>query len=182
MLTLSENPSILPLGVESLQELSGTWWVGHTKSRFEKTFAWELTARTIGYFLPLVERITISSGKKRRVMAPLFPSYVFFCGTNDDRYTALTTNCLCQVLPVKDQERMVSELVSLEVALRNKMRLDPYSFAEVGRRCRVAKGPLQGVEGIVIERNRATHLVLQVSILGKGAMLEISPDLLEPVG
>ena len=181
MLKLADNPPLLSSGVQSITDLSGRWWVAHTKSRFEKAFAWDLAARNIGYFLPLIERTTISSGKKRRVMAPLFQSYVFFCGTEEDRYIAMTTNRLCQVIPVRDQAAMVAELSAIEWALKSNMQLDPYSFAVVGKRCRVRKGPLQGIEGVVIERNRQTHLVLQVSMLGQGAALEISADLLEPL-
>ena len=33
MLKLSENPAILTPEVHSLAELSGTWWVAHTKAR-----------------------------------------------------------------------------------------------------------------------------------------------------
>ena len=33
MLRLSDNPTILTPKVESLTELSGAWWVTHTKAR-----------------------------------------------------------------------------------------------------------------------------------------------------
>jgi len=33
MLKLSENPVILTPEVQSVAELSGTWWVAHTKAR-----------------------------------------------------------------------------------------------------------------------------------------------------
>ena len=33
MLKLSDNPAILTPEVQSLTELSGTWWVAHTKAR-----------------------------------------------------------------------------------------------------------------------------------------------------
>jgi len=77
MLKISENPPILPPEVKTVSELTGQWWVAHTKSRFEKAFAWDLLRRGIGYFLPLVERVRVSGGRHRRVLAPLFPSYVF---------------------------------------------------------------------------------------------------------
>jgi len=72
MLKLSENPAILTPEVQSLVELGGTWWVAHTKARFEKAFAWDMSNRGIGYFLPMREKIIFSGGRKRRVMAPLF--------------------------------------------------------------------------------------------------------------
>ena len=47
MLTLSQNPPMLSTCASSLVELQGEWWVGHTKSRFEKTFAQQLLARGV---------------------------------------------------------------------------------------------------------------------------------------
>ena len=181
VLKVTENPPIRPEGAETLAELTGQWWVGHTKSRFEKAFAWDLLSQGIEYFLPLIERVRISGGRKRRVMAPLFPSYVFFCGSDEDRYRAMTTNRLCQALEVHDQETLVGELAAIEKALAGKAKLDPYPFAAVGRRCRITAGPFRGLEGIVIQRNGTARIVLQVAILGQGAAMEVDTDLLEPV-
>jgi transcription antitermination factor NusG len=182
MLKLSETPPILPPSVESLAQLAGPWWIAHTRSRFEKAFAWDLIAREVPYFLPMIERVTVSGGRKRRQMAPLFPSYVFFCGCEDQRLAALMTNRLCQVIPVPDQQTLTTELTAIERALSSKAQLDPYPFAAVGRRCRVTAGPFQGCEGVVVRRDQVARLVLQVSILGAGAALEIDSSLLEPVG
>ena len=179
MLKISENPPVLPPGVETLADLPGRWWVGHTKSRFEKAFAWDLLRQGIGYFLPMIERVRVSGGKKRRVMAPLFPSYVFFCGSDEDRYQAMTTNRLCQALEVLDQTTAVRELAAVEKALAGKAELDPYPFAAIGERCRIIAGPFTGLEGVVVQRNGMARLVLEVSMLGQGAALEIEASLLE---
>ena len=114
MLKKSENPPLLSPSVQSLEELAGPWWVAHTRARFEKAFAWGLLKRGIGYFLPMVERVTMSGGRKRRGLMPLFSSYVFFCGAEQDRHAALATNRLCQVILVADQARLVSELAMIE--------------------------------------------------------------------
>ncbi len=179
MLAVAENPPMLPPGIESLAELPGPWWIAHTKSRAEKVFCWELLNQGIGFFLPVIERITFSGGRKRLVMHPMFPSYVFFSGDEVARYSALSTNKLCQVLPVKNQETLVRELCWIETAVRGKAGLDAYPYAAMGKRCRVRTGPLLGIEGVVVERSDITHLALQVSMLGQGALLEIHPDLLE---
>ena len=178
---LSDNPPILSPGVDSLTELSGRWWVAHTKARFEKAFAWELHHRDIGCFLPMAKRIRVYGGKKQPIMLPLFTSYVFFCGSEKNRYIAMTTNRLCQTIEVIDQEKLITELVEIERALAGKVELDPYPFAAVGQRCRITAGTLKGVEGVVVERTQKARFVLQVDILGHGAVMEIDSDLLEPV-
>ena len=181
MLRTSETPPMFATDTTRLADITGQWWIGHTRSRFEKTFALDLRSRDISCFLPLVERVRVSGGRKRSVMAPLFPSYVFFCGGESVRYEALTTNRLCQALEVHDQKKLVDELRAIEKMLAGKAQLDPYPFAAVGRRCRITAGVFRGVEGVVVQRNRMARLVLEVSMLGRGAALEIEADLLEPV-
>ena len=182
MLKPSDNPPVLTPAASSIADLEGRWWVAHTRARCEKAFAWDLLNHGIGYFLPLVERTTISGGKRRHVLMPLFPSYVFFCGSDEDRYKAMTTNRLCQTLEVCDQSGLVEDLAAIEKALSNKAELDLYPFAVQGRRCRIRGGPFQGIEGVVVHRKAVARLVLEVGFLGQGASLEIDADLLEPVG
>ncbi len=181
MLKLSENPPMLSPGAETVRSVPGRWWVAHTKARFEKALAWDLFHRGIGYFLPMLERVKISGGRKRRVLAPLFPSYVFFCGDEAHRYAAMTTDRICRTIQVKDQVGLIEELAAIEQALWGKAELDPYPFAAEGRRCRIKAGPFRGLEGVVVHRNKVARLVLQVSILGQGAVLELDADLLEAV-
>ncbi len=175
----SDNPSMLSPGAETVRDFSGTWWVAHTKSRFEKAFARDLQNRGVDYFLPMAWKTSISSGKKRRFLCPLFPSYVFFCGDEDAKYTAITTSRLCQVIQVVSQERLVDQLAGIELVLHAKVELDSFPYAAIGCRCRIVSGAMKGIEGIVVQRNKKAKLVLEVSMLGQGVLVEIDACLLE---
>jgi hypothetical protein len=179
MLRPEDNPPMCPPDVVGLAELTGDWWVAHTKPRFEKTLAFELLAKGIPYYLPLVTQVKMSGGRKRRTMLPLFPSYLFFCGDGQARYDAMTTNRIVQVLQVRDREQFVAELTLIERALRQNAFLESFPSIPIGRRARVKAGPFMGLEGTVVERNKRMMLVMQVSMLGSGASLEIEADLLE---
>lgn len=182
MLKLSENPAILTPEVQSLSELRGTWRVAYTKARFEKAFARDMLSHGIGYFLPMREKIIFSGGRKRHIMSPLFTSYVFFCGTEQDRYTAMTTNRLCHTIEVADQEGLIEELLGIEKALLSQAIIDNYPSLPVGNLCRIISGPMMGIEGVVTERyDTKARMVLEVTILGQGAVVEIDSDLLEPM-
>jgi len=182
MLSLSENPSILTPDVESLTELRGTWWIAYTRPRFEKAFARDLCSHGIGYFLPMYEKTIFSGGRNRRVMSPLFTSYVFFCGVERDRYTAMRTNRLCHTVNVVDQQRLIEELARIEAALLSKAVIAGYTGLPLGSRCRVVSGPMRGTEGVVVERKCArARMVIAVTILTQGALVEIDADLLEPL-
>jgi transcription antitermination factor NusG len=180
MLTFSDNPPALSPLLDDISDAADPWWVGHTKARFEKAFAADLLGQNIAYFLPMLERSRVSGGRRRRVMLPLFPSYVFFAGGVEARYRAVATGRLCQAIAVADQARLRAELATVQRALKGKAPLDPYPHAAVGRRCRVTGGPFRGLEGTVVRWDGRTRIVLEVGILGRGAAMEIDADLLEP--
>jgi transcriptional antiterminator RfaH len=181
MLKLSENPAMLHPPVDSLMQIEGTWWVAHTKPRNEKALAWDLVDRGIAYFLPMIQKTTFSGGRKRRGLMPLFSSYLFICGDDPQRLAALATDRVCRIIEVADQATLISELHSLERALSEGAEFNLYPFAVVGQRCRVRKGPFEGIEGTVVSRDSVARLVLQVSLLGCGAVMEVDVGLLEAV-
>jgi hypothetical protein len=182
MLKLADNPELLYPAVDDLAAITGQWWVAHTKARFEKAFAADLANKNIPYFLPMVEKITFSGGRKRRGMMPLFAGYVFFAGSEQQRYEALLTDRLCQVIPARDQRQLIDELSALHRVIAGGLAIDLYPFAVVGQRVRVTDGPLMGVEGTIIHREHAApRLVLSISMLGQGASMEIDVAALEPI-
>jgi len=180
LLAKTQNPPILYPEVSSIASIDGRWWVAHTKSRFEKAFAWDLIERRISYFLPLLRRVHWRGGAKRTFHVPLFTSYVFFCGSREERTDALGTDRLWRVIDVADQSNLVRELSHLHIALRTSGSIERCLIRR-GQKCRVNSGPLQGFSGVVLEDRKITRLVLQISILGQGFSLEIDRDLLEPV-
>jgi hypothetical protein len=181
MLKLSDNPPQLSPPASAVTDVVGRWWIAHTKARSEKAFAWDLVRAGVGYYLPMTRRTTVSGGRKRHGMLPLFTSYVFICGDEEARPKALATGRLCAVLPVPEQARLVAELATVERALAGSPELDLYPFAAVGRRCRVTAGPLMGMQGVVVRRTDRATLVLEVSILRQGAAVELDLSLVEPV-
>lgn len=180
MLKESENPPIIWPEVQSIRDFTGLWWVAHTKSRNEKALAHDLVAKNIRYFLPMTWKVQRRSHRTLRSLLPLFSGYLFFCGQETERVELLRTNRVANVIIVKDQEKLLKELIQFEQALRAGAPLTPYKFIKAGQRCRVIAGPLLGLEGIVIQIKNVARLVLQIDMLGQAASVEIDIDLIEP--
>ena len=183
MLSLRDNPPLKPTHVSSLGEIAGDWFVGHTKSRNEKRFAHDLVRRGIAYFLPMVEAVTFSGGRRRRGMTPLFPGYVFFAGDGEARSAALATGRLCQVIPVADRPGFVGEIAQVDAVLSVGGDVAFFPHVAVGRRVRVVRGSYEGLHGTVVEHDRLAGsgevtVVLSVSVLGTGASIRVPPSLL----
>jgi hypothetical protein len=179
MLKLSDNPPCLSDGLQTIHQFEGPCWVAHTKARAEKALARDMLSLGINYFLPMAEKSAVWGGRKRKILTPVFPSYVFFSGDPQQRHRVLATNRVCQVIAVHDRRQLIEELEAIRLALNSGLKMDLYPFVAVGQRCRVARGSMRGVEGLVIAKDDVTRIVLQISMLGQGVSLEISADVLE---
>lgn len=164
-----------------MERFDGRWWVLHTKPRNEKALAGDLERQGIDHYLPLV-RSERRYGKRRvRVDLPLFAGYVFMCGDPDDRYTALRTKRVANVIAVEDQERLKFDLRQVHQVVESDEPVDIYPGLQCGRRCRIRSGSLRGLEGVVVRRVGAARIYIEAAILGQSAVVEIDNALLEPL-
>ncbi|MBI4718402.1 MAG: antitermination protein NusG [Planctomycetes bacterium] len=162
-----------------VEAFTGRWWVLHTKARNEKAVAADLQRLSAQYFLPLVRCRRRYGGRIRDVDIPLFPGYVFLCGTPADRYHALRTHRVANVLEVGDQRRFVADLRQVQRVVESDEPVDLFPRLVAGCRCRVIAGSLVGLEGVVIRRRGPWRVYVGVEFLGQSAELEIDPSMLE---
>jgi transcription antitermination factor NusG len=156
------------------------WSVLRTRSRAEKAVADVLGAAGIEFFLPLVGRMALHGGRRRRVEQPLFPGYLFLRAAREQTWFAADSRLVAQVIPAPDQARLAHEIEQIREALSRGGVLDPHAYLRVGRRVRVRSGPFQGIEGLVERRDPCGRLILGVHLLGQASSLEIDAGLLEP--
>lgn len=164
-----------------IDTMAGRWWVLHTRARNEKALAADLDRLRVQYFLPLVERRRTYGGRVVQVSIPLFPGYLFLCGDEEDRLGALKTNRLANVLEVVDQDRLKDDLRHIYRIVASKEPVDLYPRLRRGCRCRVIKGTLAGLEGVVLRRRGPWRVYVGVEFLGQSAELEIDSMLLEVI-
>jgi transcriptional antiterminator RfaH len=181
LLKIDENPPIIWPEEKSIRDFSGLWWVAHTKSRNEKALAHDLIGKDINYFLPMTWKVRRRRGRTIRSLLPLFTGYLFFCGKENERIELLRTNRVANLIEVKDQQRLLAELLQIEKALRAGASLVPHKYLKAGQHCRVIGGPLADLQGIVVKTRTAMRLVLQIDMLGRATSVEIDVDMIEPL-
>ena len=162
-----------------IDALEGRWWVVHTKARNEKALAADLDSMGIGYFLPLARVRRSYGGRNTHVRIPLFPGYLFLCGGTDERYATLTTHRVANVIDVVDQEGLINDLRQISRTVLSDVPVDVYPGIRRGRQCRVTRGSLRGLEGVVLRRHGVCRVYVAVEMLGQSAEVEIDPHLLE---
>ena len=70
---------------------------------------------------------------------------------------------------------LISRLVATDI------RYDPHPFISEGSLVEVIRGPLSGVRGHVLRKDRTTRLVIAVTLIRQAAVVEIHPADIVPV-
>ena len=158
---------------------SGDWHALYTRSRHEKRVAAVLADRGLEAYLPLVERVSQWHDRRKRVLWPLFPGYVFA------RFSALEAATVSAVpgvvnivsvagTPASIPESDIANIRALVTAVNTTGALpEPEVLLEQGQAVELVEGPFRGIRGIVVER-RGARIVLQVgvAVIRQGVRLE----------
>ena len=163
--------------------LPGLWYVAHTRARNEKALVQDLGRMRIANYLPLAHRETRSrrTGRMSRSTVPVFPGYVFFNATEEQRYQSLTTNRIAKLLVVPEQRQLVTELQRIQTLLQSSHEFAVVQRIEVGDWGRIIAGPLQGLEGVVVRSANRWRLSMNVTILGQSVHVEVDRDHVEKI-
>lgn len=174
----SSGTTVLDASVSSVAE---QWCVAHTKSRQEKALVEDLDALGIRSYLPLVRSVRYYGTRKVSATLPLFPGYVFLCGSRAELIAADRTHRVVRYIKAPDPDGLRAELDSIRRALERGGELLPTPMLQQGVLVEVTSGPFRGVRGLVASMTDAWRVVLNVDLIGRAAALEIERELLEPV-
>jgi transcription antitermination factor NusG len=67
------------------------------------------------------------------------------------------------------------EIEAIRKALGSGQNVEPYAYLHEGQRIRVERGPLRGLEGIIVKK-RSWRIVISVELLRRAVAVEIDPD------
>lgn len=153
------------------------WYVIRTRSRHEKTVRDQLVTRDVETFLPTVERWSRWKDRRKKVTFPLFPGYCFARFSMINRLRVLNVAGVADLVGAGGRPEPVpdSEIEAIQRLARTTLQYDPHPFLAEGMNVEVVRGPLAGVRGKLLRKDRVTRLVLAVTLIRQAAVVEIHP-------
>lgn len=153
------------------------WYVVRTRSRHEKRVRDQLQTREVETFLPTVERWSRWKDRRKKVAFPLFPGYCFAHFSLVDRLRVLNVAGVADLVGVGGRPEPVpdAEIEAIQRLARTTLQYDPHPFLMEGMDVEVVRGPLTGVRGKLLRKDRGTRLVLAVTLIHQAAVVEIHP-------
>lgn len=157
------------------------WWAMYTMSRREKHLMRQLVKLEVPFYCPVIPKRNRSPGGRIRTShLPLFPNYVFLYGDDEQRYTAMTTNCVARYTRVVAGVELTQDLRQIYELIQAGVPLTAESRLEAGDLVRVRSGPFRGYEGYVLRREGQRRLLVAVNFLQQGASFALEDCELEP--
>jgi transcription antitermination factor NusG len=160
------------------------WYVVRTRSRHEKVVKTQLIERHVETFLPLVERWSRWKDRTKKIAFPLFPGYCFARFSLVERLRVLTAVGVAGIVGTQGQPEPVpdAEIDAIQRLAATTLQYDPHPLLTEGMDVEVVHGPLAGVRGKLLRKDRVTRLVLAVMLIRQAAVVEIHPADIVPVG
>jgi transcription antitermination factor NusG len=173
--------------VASERDLAGTqfpWFALQVRTKHELGIADSLRGRGYDLFVPLYRRRKVWSDRIKVVDAPLFPGYLF-CRLNiHHRLPVLMTPGVIQVVGYKHRPTPVdeAEIDAIQTMAMSGISSQPWPFLQAGDRVQIERGPLRGLEGILVEVRGTHRLILSVTLVQRSVAVEIDSAFVKSLG
>ena len=156
------------------------WYAVRTRSRHEKRVHEHLAGRhDIEVYLPLWERRSRWKDRIKRVQVPLFPGYCFARFRSSDRLHVLKASGVVDLVGPGGEPEPIpdAEIDAIRALVGSGLTYEPFPFLAEGMEVEVIRGPLMGVRGRLLRKDRGLRVVLSVRSIRQSVSVEIdAPD------
>jgi len=158
-----------------------SWFALYTRHQHERKVARHLELHGFTVLCPTYTEMHQWRDRKKEIVLPVFPGYVFMQGGLERQTCVLATPGVHSIVCTGRTPAAIEqdEIEGIRRAVDHAISLEPAPFLSEGERVRVIRGPLMGVEGIFQRRKDGVRLAISIEILGRSASLEIQSNEIE---
>jgi transcription antitermination factor NusG len=135
----------------------------------------QLLHQGIEPLLPTVKRLSQWKDRKKEIEVPLFSGYCFVRFNSEQKLPVLKTIGVVDIVgggqrpePIPD-----AEISAIQTLMTSVLPYDPHPYLQEGMKVEVVRGPLQGVQGILLRKEKRHRLILGVRLIQQAAAVEI---------
>ncbi len=155
------------------------WHALWTHSHCERLVRDQLAAKGFHPFLPTIASWSVRGGRQHQVGIPMFAGYLFLHGAVDkSAYIEVRRSRGLVAILGERWDRLATipdhQIVAIQRLLGAGLPVVSHPYLREGRRVRVVRGALTGVEGILLDLKPSKgRLVLSVDLLQRSVATEV---------
>ena len=166
------------------------WYAVHTKSRHEDRAHAGLMQKAHTVFLPKIEVWSKRKDRKKKILLPMFPGYLFIELSDlspETRLDVLKTFGVVKILgnpsgsepvPVPDDK-----IEAIRKIINSKVEIQHFQYPDVGKPARITDGPFKGIEGVVCGADYKKELfVITIEMLQRSIAIKLEGFQIEKLG
>ncbi len=159
------------------------WYAVRTRARHEKQVRDRLAGKGIEQLLPTVKRLNQWKDRKKQVEAPLFLGYCFVRFAWPERLNVLQVPGVVQIVGGGHRPEAIpdEEINAIKTLMTSTLPYDSQPYLHEGMAVEVIRGPLEGVHGILLRKNKPYRLVISVHVIKQAAAVEIDASDVVPI-
>jgi transcription antitermination factor NusG len=149
------------------------WYVVCTRSRHERVTHEQLHSRGIEAYLPLCESLRQWHDRRKKLMLPAFPGYLFARFPFSERVRVLSSPGVTRLVMFGQRAASLpdEELEQLRTALSIRSS-EPHPYLPAGARVRIVSGPLRGLSDVV-QREHGLRMIISVDCVCRSIAVEL---------
>jgi transcription antitermination factor NusG len=157
------------------------WYAIYTKHQHEKSAEDLLRRKGFETLLPLYQATHQWKDRSKVVALPIFPCYLFLNVDLDRKLEVLTTPGVFFLVENGGRacEVPASDIEALKKIAQSAHRFEPHPFLKSGDQVRICRGPLEGIEGMLVRFKNHYRVVLSIDLLQKAVAVEVDLSIVE---
>lgn len=159
------------------------WYAVRVRSNQERTAITHLRERGFEEFAPSYKTESVWSDRKKQIDRFLFPGYVFCRLNPNDRLPVLSAPGVVDLVGFGRTPAPIpeDEIERVRRMVDSGLMVNPYPFVKVGESVLIERGPLTGVEGILVEVKGRCRLVVSINLLQRSVSAEVDRQSVRPM-
>ena len=160
------------------------WYAVYTCANHEKRVAEQLARKGVEHLLPLYEAVRHWKDRRVRLEVPIFPGYVFVRVALSEKLKILQVGGVARLVGFGDRPVSLreEEIEGLRRGLQGALKMEPHPYLNEGQRVRIIRGPLTGVDGILVRKRGNLRLVLSIDLIMRSVVVDVDAADILPIG
>jgi transcription antitermination factor NusG len=165
----------MPAAGVAVDAADQNWYAIYLCVRHEKRVAQRLCERNIRCFLPTYRSVRRWKDRRKELEMPVFPGYLFVCMDLRDKLQVLQQPGVIRFIGFNGQPSRLSQsdLDIVSNAMSRGVHLEPHPYLKIGRKVTIRRGPLAGLQGILVKKKDNFRLVLSIDLIKRSAAVEV---------
>lgn len=162
---------------------SPQWYAIRTKSRHEKLVRDRLISQGMEPLLPTLKRMSQWKDRKVEIEVPLFSCYCFVRVSELGWKQVRMVTGVLDIIGGGDQPEPIpdEEIYAIKKLMTNVLPYDAYPYLQEGMQVEVVRGPLQGIKGILLRKEKKFRLIIGIHLIQQAVSVEVNANDIVPL-